>query len=37
MQLLDDLKEKRGLCNFRGEALKSTQWRISCGEVINLS
>jgi hypothetical protein len=30
-QLLDDLKEKRGYCKFKGEALDRTMWRTHFG------
>jgi hypothetical protein len=32
-QLLDDLKEKRGYCKLKEEALDSSLWRTGCGRV----
>jgi hypothetical protein len=30
-KLLDDLKERRGYCNLKEEALDRTMWRAGCG------
>jgi hypothetical protein len=35
-QLLDDLKEKRGYCNFKEEALHRTLWRTRFGRSYGL-
>ena len=36
-QLLDDLKEKRGYCKLKEEALDRTVWRTGFGRVVVLS
>ena len=30
-KLLDDLKERRGYCRLKEEALDRTVWRVACG------
>ena len=36
-QLLDDLKENRGYCKLKVEALDRTLWRTGCGKAVDLS
>ena len=36
-KLLDDLKESRGYCNFKEEALDRTVWRAGFGKALDLS
>jgi len=37
MKLLDDIKEKRGYCKLKEEALHRTLWTLPLDEFVNLS